>query len=47
MSAALPATEWDPSLCEAMTEAGVAVFEEELRLELFGAMRSTKIDACR
>lgn len=34
----LPATAWDPALAGAMTDAGVAVYEEEVRLTLLEAM---------
>lgn len=34
----LPATPWDPDLGPAMAEAGVAVYEEELRILLLAAM---------
>lgn len=34
----VPATPWDPTLREAMAEAGVAVYEEQLRAELLAEM---------
>jgi hypothetical protein len=38
LNGAVPATTWDPSLGRAMTDAGVAVFEEELRSSLLDSM---------
>jgi hypothetical protein len=34
----VPDTDWDPDLGPAMRTAGVAVYEEELRLTLLDAM---------
>lgn len=38
-SGALPPTPWDPALHRAMSDAGVPVYEEQLRAQLLDAMR--------
>lgn len=38
LTASVPPTPWDPALSAAMTDGGVAVYEEQLRTELLDAM---------
>jgi hypothetical protein len=38
LESTIPATGWDPGLGPAMRTAGVAVYEEELRITLLDAM---------
>jgi hypothetical protein len=38
----VPDTDWDPALGPAMMAAGVAVYEEELRLTLLNAMMNSE-----
>ncbi len=36
----VPATPWDPGLQEVLEEEGVAVYEEDIRVDLLASMRS-------